>query len=118
MPAGRPSLEAEVEAEKAYQRVVELAKKHELELETDLSELVKHILLGHYVGGVGKLFTKEAYLNEAIRYWAELRAKKIYGPTTQRAFECIGELLGYLGDDKSRKMAGTVEVVIDAVNKK
>lgn len=115
--AGRPSLEDEIEAEKAYERVQELALKKEIELDADTIALVKYIIRGHYVGNIGKFMTRDWALNEAIRYWGELREKHSYGSATQRAFEIICELSGLIGTGKT-EATELVNVVIGSVNSK
>lgn len=114
---GRPPLESLYEEEKALAEIKRLADKYQLELDSDFEALVKHVVHGHYVGGISRLASKEWFLNEALKYWGELRDKKIYGSQTQRAFEVIGEILGYLGNSNNQKTPTLVDVTIDALNK-
>ena len=112
--------ELRVESEKEIARIKDLCREQDLELNEDLTELLKFIVNAAYSGeikGIGKLVTRDWVLTQALRRYGELQRDGGRSSTIQRAFEHVCELAGHGATGAKSDVSQLVDVVIDAVPK-
>lgn len=117
MSSQRPFQELENDELVEYHKIQEIAKKHDLQLDSDTDALVKFIVKGGHVEGIEKLTSKSWLLNQAIKFWGQMVEKNIISSVRQRAFEYICELAGHMKTGEKNTASQLVDVIIDAVKK-
>lgn len=98
--------------DKFLTQIKTIAKKYQLELDSDTEQLIKYIAAGGYVQGIEKLLDRDWAVNQAIRFWAAFTGR---GSTKQRAFEFVCELLGLRAASKSTGANTLINVAFDTL---
>ena len=98
MQLPRPSDEIEAETLRKTVRVKALCAKHGLELDTETEEIIRAILKGALVQGIGKLITRDWIICEELKFYDRVTRDS----TKQRILEHLANMLGYTGSGSNK----------------
>ena len=106
----RPPEEIEAEADKEMAKIKSLCEKHQLTLDRETNDIVRHVMRGAVVEGVSKILSRDWLISTQL-YLIE---KTKRDSTRQRALEYIGELLGYNQNAGKSKEGQVMDIVLGA----
>lgn len=91
-------------------KIKELCQKHNLNLDKETNEIVRHVMRGAVVEGISKLLSRDWLISTQL-YLIE---KTKRDSTRQRALEYLGELLGYNQNSGKSKEGQVMDIVLAA----